>query len=263
MTTSIYKQTSVNNTNCSVCLVNSDTSNLTWVCHTGKDGKLHPLHRDCARELFKKIVNFPCPTCRVPVNPNMLFTSKERFALFLKNNAPKISQISGIALTTLGSMTITFSSDNWPIDIGSTLMQAIISREMLKGNLGFISIPILIANGYLFPDTFSTVGIFLASIGAFKTSIKVQTLVGLGVGIATVQNVTSPLYLLNHPEFFLFFRALELIHPQLLKPILFGFFSSFTVYTASFNTFGGCCISKGIQAFTSYTIHKIANRLFS
>lgn len=106
---SIKTTTVGGNTECSVCLGTLNEKNPTWVRHTGKDGKKHPLHQTCLRNIFKQTPKLSCPYCKVRLDPSGLPSKTERFGIFLRDKSHYFGVAAALALQYTMSGTRNFN----------------------------------------------------------------------------------------------------------------------------------------------------------
>ena len=65
---------------CGVCL---DPLDKDVVTHDGTAGSKHPLHKKCVSKWLKNSTT--CPVCRVEIDPNSVFSLKEKTIHYIKN----------------------------------------------------------------------------------------------------------------------------------------------------------------------------------
>ena len=84
---------------CPVCYADDTSTNPDTIAHSGL-GRLHPLHKECARAWLESQER--CPTCNSQIDIRTLFSWKERCVVELKNVA--LDALKGATFATLGGM---------------------------------------------------------------------------------------------------------------------------------------------------------------
>lgn len=82
---------------CVICLEESTHDGRKWIYHDTEGGKAHPYHLECCQEWFKRGC-FLCPSCKVPVDPDILLGRFDRVRIFYNRNEHSIDTATFTAL---------------------------------------------------------------------------------------------------------------------------------------------------------------------
>lgn len=127
--------------NCIICLESLESEPA--VAHEGV-GHLHPLHRECAKKVHSTIIpdfTKTCPTCRMPINRDFLFTWKDRCVLDLRHitRDARVGALSGLAIAA-GLVVLVAAKELSPLVVA--LAAAVTLAVVARTELG--AVPIIV-----------------------------------------------------------------------------------------------------------------------